>query len=165
MKRFILFLLLIFILPVKAAIITGEVEYDYNAGYSYNTAKPVIKYIDSANIENRNYLLQGITELKDRKLAKFSDGSYGVLYYDDPMYTWYYSENGHLINYTRKDSDGYPCRITKYKPDGSIANTGYRVSESESFIYSPQGKLIAHWIGENCYDGSNNLIMKRKFLK
>lgn len=165
MKRFIFILLFLLILPSNAAIITGEVEYDYNAGNNYQPTKTAVKYIDSANSENRNYLLQGITELKDRKLAKFSDGSYGVLYYDDPMYTWYYSENGRLINYTQKDNMGYPCRITKYKPDGSVANTGYRVSEKESFIYSPQGKLIAHWIGENCYDGNNNLIMKRKFLE
>ena len=158
--------------PLQAKVITGEVK--YNAANTReevfsNPLKPfninsVSKYyIDKNNIENLNALHQGITELKDRKIAKFSDGSYGIQYYDDPMYSWYYSEGGRLINFTQKDSTEYPCKIVKYKPDGQIANVGYRVSERESFIYSSDGKLIAHWLGENCYDEFNKIIMKRKF--
>lgn len=158
---------------VNAQIITGEVEYNADIAREEVFSKPVEKinfeklkkrYYDSDNLENINYLFKGITELKDRKLAKFSDGSYGVQYYDDPMYSWYYSSNGKLINFTQKDSLDYPCRITKYKPDGNIANTGYRVSEKESFIFSSEGKLLAHWKGNFCYDDSDNIIMTRKIM-
>ena len=174
MKRFIVFLFIfLFALSVNARIITGEVEYNADLAREETFSKPIEKisfnqirnrFYDSDNIENLNNLLQGKTELKDRKLAKFSDGSYGVQYYDDPMYSWYYSSNGKLINFTQKDSLIYPCRITKFKPDGSIANTGYRVSDKESFIFTPEGKLLAHWLGNNCYDEQNNIIMTRKIM-
>lgn len=174
MKRFILILLsLTFFLPVNAQIITGEVEYNAELAREEVFSKPVQKigfdkirnrFYDSDNTENLNNLYKGITELKDRKLAKFSDGNYGVQYYDDPMFSWYYSSNGKLINFTQKDSTDYPCRITKFKPDGSIANTGYRVSDKESFIFNPRGKLLAHWLGNNCYDEYNNVIMTRKIM-
>ena len=175
MKRFIILLCaLIFLSPVNAQIITGEVEYNAEIAREEVFSKPVQKisfdkirnrFYDSDNVENSNNLLKGITELKDRKLAKFSDGSYGVQYYDDPMYSWYCSSSGRLINFTKKDSESYPCKITKYKPDGSIANQGYRVSDRESFLFAPNGKLLAHWKGENCYDEYNNIIMTRKILK
>lgn len=174
MKRFILVLFsLVFILQVNAHVITGEVEYNADIAREETFSKPTEKisfdkirnhFYDSDNTENLNYLLKGITELKDRKLAKFSDGSYGIQYYDDPMYSWYYASNGRLINFTQKDSADYPCRITKFKPDGSIANTGYRVSKEESYIFTPEGKLLAHWLGNNCYDESDNIIMTRKIM-
>ena len=176
MKRIILILLIFLLtnLPINAKIITGEVEYNAEAAREEVFSSPVKilnfdsirKFlIDSNNIENLNYLYQGITELKDRKIGKFSDGSYGVQYYDDPMYSWYYSSNGRLINFTLKDSETYPCKITKYKPDGSVVNQGYRASENESFIFTPDGKLIAHWLGDNCYDENNNIVMTRRIYK
>ena len=174
MKRFILLLfLIVFSLSVQAQIITGEIEYNTDLAREETFSKPIEKisfdrirnhFYDSNNIENLNCLLQGKTELKDRKIAKFSDGSYGIQYYDDPMYSWYYSTNGKLINFTQKDSLDYPCRITKYKPDGTIANTGYRVSERESFLFASNGKLLAHWLGNNCFDEQNNIIMTRKIM-
>ena len=171
MKRFILiFLLFLLSIQVQAKIITGEVEYNADIAREETFAKPVDKisydkiynhFFDSNNIDNLNYLFKGITELNDRKLVKFSDGSYGIQYYDDPMYSWYYSSNGKLISFTLKDSASYPHRVTRYKPDGTVANTGLRVSERESFIFTPDGKLLAHWLGKNCYDENSNLIMTR----
>lgn len=154
-----------------AELITGEIEYNREGAKNYVIQTPAAKFdinqrqnflIDKNNSENLNYLYKGITELKDRKIAKFSDDSYGIMYYEDPLYTWYYSSDGRLINFTQKNSFGYPCKFTKYKPDGSITNTGVRISEKESYIYNSQGKLIAHWVNENCYDEYNNIIMKRK---
>lgn len=168
MKRFFIILFAIFLSCQlsNAQIITGEVE--YNTEYQLerlNFKELRNKFFDSNNIENLNYLLNGITELKDRKLAKFSDGSYAVQYYDNPLFAWYYSSNGKLINYTRKDNSNYPCKFTKFKPDGNIVNSGIRISEQESFIYSPEGKLLAHWLGDKCYDKDRNLIMTRKIMK
>ena len=163
MKRFILiFLFILLCVPVNAQIITGEVEYSTEATEQLSYEDLKNRFYDSNNIENLNYLFQGITELKDRKLAKFSDGSYAVHYYDNPFYSFYYSQNGKLISYTYKSSQNYPCNFKKFKPDGSIINTGTRVSEKESFIYSVDGKLLAHWLGDKCFDKNNNLIMTRK---
>ena len=176
MKRIIsiLFFLICLSLPLNAKIITGEVEYNADLAreeaFSYpispaNIATYRQHLIDSNNTENLNYLFQGITELKDRKIGKFSDGSYGVQYYDDPMYSWYYNASGRLINFTQKTSEGFPCKTTKYKPDGSIANIGLKVSKTESFIYSVDGKLIAHWQGNLCFDEAGNVIMTRKMVE
>lgn len=163
MKRFILIFIFIFLcIPVNAQIITGEVEYNTEAteNLSYDDLRN--RFYDGNNTENLNYLFQGITELKDRKLAKFSDGSYAVHYYDNPFYSFYYSQNGKLISYTYKSSQSYPCEFKKFKPDGKVINTGVRVSEKESFIYSPEGKLLAHWLENKCFDKNNNLIMTRE---
>lgn len=166
MRRFILIFLFIFLcVPVNAQIITGEVEYNTEAAEKLSYEDLRNRFFDNNNIENMNYLFQGITELKDRKLAKFSDESYAVQYYDNPLYSFYYSQNGKLISYTYKSSRNYPCSYKKFKPDGSVINTGYRVSEQESFIYSQNGKLLAHWKGNKCFDENNNLIMTRKIME
>ena len=173
MKRlYTIVLFLLLTLSCNARIITGEVEYNAENVREEVFSAPVNPLnistyrqhlIDRNNCENIENLYKGNTELKDRKLAKFSDGSYGVQYYDDIMYTWYYSQNGRLISFTKKDSENYPAKFIKYRPDGNIANTGFRVSEQESYIYSPDGKIIAHWLGNLCYDINNNVIMKRKY--
>ena len=139
MKRFILiFLFILLCVPVNAQIITGEVEYSAEA------------------TEQLSY-----EDLKNR-FSKFSDGSYAVHYYDNPFYSFYYSQNGKLISYTYKSSQNFPSNFKKFKPDGSIINTGTRVSEKESFIYSVDGKLLAHWLGDKCFDKNNNIIMTRE---
>jgi len=170
MKRFILLCLLsLILLPANSHTIIGEIE--YNEG---SVLQPIHKlsfeslrnyFYDSNNLENKHCLLQGITELKDRILTKFSDGTYGILYKDNPLYSWYYSSNGKLIAYTQKDTVSYPCQFTKFRPDGSVINSGYRISKKESYIYSFDGKMIAHWNGNYCYDDSNNVIMRREIFK
>ena len=166
MRQFILIcLFLILCIPINAQIITGEVEYNTEAAEKLSYEDLRNRFFDNNNIENLNYLFQGITELKDRKLAKFSDGSYAVHYYDNPFYSFYYSANGKLISYTYKSSQTYPCKFKKFKPDGSVINTGLRVSEQESFIYSPDGALLAHWVQNKCFDKENNLIMTRQVME
>ena len=174
MKRIFILLLinLVFIVQTDAQIITGGIKYDTETAERevFKTpVKPVKqellykRYIDTNNEENLNALKSGITELKDRKVALFSDGSYGIVYFDDPLYSWYYSNNGRLINFMQKDSEEYPSKFVKFKPDGSVANRGIKVTERESFIFNPEGRLIAHWLGSLCYDAQNNIIMTRKF--
>ena len=148
-------------MPISAKIITGEVEYNNN-----QTGKNLYEYyIDKDNSNNINNILAGNVNLADKKLVSFSDGSYGVHYYSDPMYSWYYSNNGRLISFTQKDSLSYPCNVTRYKPDGTVLNKGYRISETESYIYSPQGKFLGHWVNDKCFDEFGNLLMVRKNMK
>lgn len=169
MKRFILlfFTLILINTAVQAQIITGEVEYNtQRSGITKYSIDDLRNYFyDADNIVNLNYLYQGVTELKDRKLAKFSDGSYAVQYYDNPLTAWYYSSNGRLTAYTKKDTESYPCKFTKFKPDGSVINYGIRLSARESRIYSPEGILLAHWVGDKCFDKNNNPIMTRKIME
>ena len=172
-KLFSIIFILFLILPANSQMITGEIKYDAEMAQEEVFKKPVTpvkqnklynRYFDSNNQENLNALRAGITELNDRKVALFSDGSYGVQYNDDPLYSWYYSNNGRLINFMQKDSEEYPSKFVRFKPDGSITNRGIKVSETESFIFTPEGKLIAHWLENMCYDSYNNIIMTRKVL-
>lgn len=40
---------------------------------------------------------------------------------------------------------------------------GLRVSKAETFIYTPKGKLIAHWKGQYAYDENGKIIMTRRY--
>lgn len=130
---FVIILNLLLLLPVGAEIITGGVEYD-----------------------------TGIIELEDRTIAKFSDGSYGINYKDNPKEVFYYSKNGDLTHKEIKESLEYPYKSYKYRYDGRLENISLRISETETYIYSPSGKLLAHWVGKNCYNAAGEIIMTRE---
>lgn len=115
--------------------------------------------------ENQSMLLKGITELSDRKLARFSDGSYAVMYYNDKKNTYYYAPDGTLTHNQIKTGENYPYKAYKYSTDGKLVNLSLKVSETETFIFNNSGKLLAHWVGENCYDEEGNIIMTRKIYE
>ena len=176
LRKIILFLvLLIMSLPVNSqTILTGEIRYDVNSAREEILKNPlkklnphlVAKHItDSENRENLGYALQGNVELKDRTLAFFSDGTYAVMYNRDRYHVWYYSHDGKLIYAEEKDGLDYPYRSYKYTTMGELVNMGLRVSKEETFIYSPNGRLIAHWLRENAYDEDGNIIMQRRYAK
>lgn len=161
------------IIPVNAEFITGGVEVSVeNARNEVFNESP--KFINSTDLsvkndtdfyENKSNLLKGITSLKDRKLGKFSDGTYAVMYYDNPKNTYYYSKTGELLYTEIKSGNVYPYKAFKYKSDGTLVNCSLKISPNEVFIFSVNGKLIAHWIGENCFDENGNVIMTRKIYQ
>lgn len=129
----IIVLNLLLFLPAGAEIITGGVEYG-----------------------------TGIIELEDRTIAQFSDGSYGICYKESQKEVFYYSKEGELTHKEIKESLEYPYKAYKYTSDGRLENVSIRVSDAETYIYTPSGKLLAHWIGKNCYNASGKIIMTRK---
>ena len=170
----ILVLILFFAVPVSAKIITGGVEVSVEQAREeiFSDSTPNLdfrliraNFFDNNRAENITTLLKGVTELKDRTLAKFSDGSYGVIYKENPTDVFYYSFDGVLIYYDKKSFLTFPYKTYKYTPLGKLVNTSLRVSDEESFIFENSGKLLAHWVGENCYDENNNVIMTREILK
>lgn len=175
MKNFITFFLAVFIMmPSSAEIITGGIEYNTNSARAelLNTKRPDVSaellksnITDSNFSENTNFLLKGITDLQDRTLGLFSDKSYAVIYKDNPTYVWYYNPSGVLTHSEVKTGLEYPCKTFKYTPDNRLVNMSLRVSKQETFIYNPNGKLIAHWLYNNCYDENNNIIMTRKIFE
>ena len=173
MKNFLVILILFsFMLPSGAEMLTGGIKYSAeDARIELQNNKPSADFLFIASIEdeyydeNLSYLLKGDTKLKDRTIAKFSDGSYGVNYNNDPEHVWYYDRGGVLINAEVRTSTTPPYRTYKYDPDGTLVNMTMRVSEDETYIFNPYGQLIAHWIGEKCYDESNNVVMTRKILE
>lgn len=176
MKNFLVFVFSIFfsILPVFSEVITGGVEYSVEDAridvFSSSPLKPDLNYLQSNLVdinyaENISTLLMGKTELKDRILAKFSDGSYGVIYKNNPKSVLYYSHDGILTHNELKQSLAYPYKTYKYSSQGRLVNMTLRVSEDETFIFTPDEKLLAHWLGSVCYDENNNIIMRRQIIK
>lgn len=174
MKKIILLILLIITIhsPVNAEVLQGGVSFDVNSAreellkFSDNKIdKTLVQsfYRDYYYNENQTYKLSADKELKNRVLAFFSDTTYGVMYNAIPLYVWYYSKDGDLIYMEKKDSTEYPYKSYKYTPSGLLMNMSLRVSKEEAFVYTPAGKLIAHWIGPNAYDEENNVIMTRKY--
>ncbi|MDR1168573.1 MAG: hypothetical protein LBK53_06785 [Heliobacteriaceae bacterium] len=101
---------------------------------------------------------------KDRITAAFSDSTYAVMYYDNPLYVWYYRHDGILLYIEKKDSADYPYKAYKYDVSGNLINMSMRVSQAETFIYNPDGKLIAHWINANGYNEQGKIIMTREYF-
>lgn len=154
-------------------VITGGVTYDVNSARSelLTTEQTGIdkKLIRSHSYDFRHrshmkYLLNGKTELKDRTLAMFSDFTYAVMYLKDEYHVYYYKSDGSLMYVEEKKSLDYPFKAYKYDTSGKLVNMSLRISKEETFIYTPEGKLIAHWIGTNGYDELGNVIMTRKFV-
>lgn len=174
MKKLLYILIILNIcLSSYAVVLEGSVHYSVNDAKIelQNTRPPVIdlllindNYTDKNNKENYSLLLKGETKLKDRTLALFSDGSYGINYLNNPYFVWYYNKKGELIYIEQKTSLDYPYKTYKYTPDYELVNMTLRVSEKETFIFSQYGKLLGHWVGENCYDEFGNIVMTRKIL-
>lgn len=175
MKNFIFALLIIFLTsPVQGAVITGGVEYSVTDAQNIilqDNPKPLNTIFVQDNLydNNRNQniqnMLKGFTDLKDRTLAHFSDGSYGVIYKNNPLTVLYYSNDGVLTHTEERTSLNYPYKSYKYNTQGKLVNMSLRTSENETFIFNKSGNLIAHWKGKNCYDQNGNIIMTREILK
>lgn len=177
MKRFYTFIFLFIIMfsaHVQAEIISGGVSYDANSareelldGISYTTDSTYINnaFYDKDYEQNFAYILKGITNLKDRKLAYFSDGSYAVLNYSDMKHVYYYASSGILMYIENRSGNVFPYKCYKYNTQRKLINMSLRVSESETFIYNPAGELIAHWVKDKAYDKDGNVIMKRKYVE
>ena len=135
----------------------------YGIAYRINKATFQDRFYDLESKSNLQNIINGNLELKDRTLAFFSDSTYGILYKDDPYYVYYYDADGFLINVDKKDGLNYPYNFYKYSTSGELINMGVRVSKGETYIYSPDEKLIAHWVGANAYNEQNKLIMKRRY--
>lgn len=175
MKNFIIIIFILFLgSPVFPKIITGGVEYsveDARKCVSENLQAPVDKQIiqlrlfDSDRTKHLTALLQGKTTLNDRTLAYFSDGSYGINYNNDKTRVWYYNQDGILTHTEIRTSLSYPYKSYKYSINGELVNMSLRVSKDETFIFNKSGKLLAHWIGNNCYDENNSVIMTREIFQ
>lgn len=172
MKKWILiFVFCISTLPVNSQIITGGIEYTSKVAQQemlHTTPKTVNQNLVNSNLfdtsrhENFTNMLKGNVNLKDRTLASFSDGTYGIIYKNNPTNVWYYTHSGNLMHVETKTSLIYPYKTYKYTPDGILVNMSLRISDRESYIFDKQGNLIAHWLGQNCYNTDGRIIMTRK---
>jgi hypothetical protein len=171
-KIFITIILLSFGFSVNAETLNGGIEYNTTSARETLTASeiPTISRslisahaYDNDHYQNRTLLLKGVAQTEDSILANFSDGSYAIVYNSDPLHTWYYSSDGILTHSEVKTSVNYPYKAYKYNTSGKLINMNFRPSKDETFIFTPEGKLLAHWKFDKCFDESGNIIMTRKY--
>lgn len=176
MKKILLILILIFSSQSVFAemVLFGEAQYNVEKARNevQQYIQPKINFllikphlVDFNREKNLKALLCGQVELKDRDLALFSIGTYGVVYKHDKLHAYYYSSSGILEYIDIRSSENYPYKSYQYDVNGNLVNMGLRVSKKEAYIYSPKGNLIAHWIGSNGYDEKGRIIMTRKFIE
>lgn len=175
-KLFCLILLLFFNIQLVFAdmVLYGEAEYNVETALNEVSQNKKTKInplilkpylLDVNHYENLTSLLKGQVDLKDRELAMFSIGTYGVVYKNNPYNAYYYSNSGVLEYIDIRSGKDYPYKSYQYDIKGNLVNMGLRVSKKETYIYSPNGKLIAHWKGAFGYDEKGRVIMSRKFIE
>ncbi len=175
-KGFFLVLILIFFAQVSFAdmVLYGEAEYNVETALAevqknqQNKINPLIlrpHLLDVNRYENLTALLSGKVALKDRELALFSVGTYGVVYKNNPYHAYYYSNSGVLEYVDVRSGKNYPYKSYQYDVVGNLVNMGLRLSKREAYIYSPDGRLLAHWVGANGYDEKGQIVMTRQFVE
>lgn len=176
MKKFLV-LFWFFTIAISAqaqVLLQGGAEYNVytalsevreNVQYRINPRLFAPNFLDKNCSENLTALLNGQVELKDRSLALFSVGTYGVVYKNDPLHAYYYSNSGVLEFVDVRSGTDYPYKSYQYDMAGNLVNMGLRLSKAETFIYDAAGKLIAHWVGANGYDEYGKVVMTRKFIE
>lgn len=117
--------------------------------------------IDQNRDENIKVMLKGKKKYKDRYFTLFSDKSYGIAYAKNINIAYYYNNKGMLTNIEYIIKKDYPCIEVMYDINGDLNTTSLTVSKNETFVFNLNKKLIAHWIGSNCYNENGELIDTR----
>ena len=126
----------------------------------------IAKYKKFANDKNYNKNLILINKktqnYKDRYITSYSNGAYTICYKSNIKNSYHYNQNGELIGISITQGKGFPSKRITYDSSGNFDSVTLDVSKSEQFIFDKNKKLVAHWIGKNCYNEQGELIMTRE---
>lgn len=109
------------------------------------------------------------TRIGERVLCFFDNGDYA--YYTLGQYqTFYYHSDGTLykvsVSNQPKGMDQFPVREIGYSyPKGNIVTVGLFVSLGESFVFNPEGDLMAHWLWHKAYDDQGQILRTRTWVE
>ncbi len=171
-KKFLLiFLFCFFSIPAIALTLKGNVSYSIEQAKT-EAFKGVAVHIDLSNYSDyfvdKNYV-KNIRNIKKGKyktrkylITSFSNGNYGILYKKNRIRQYYYNSNGELIYIDFNTSNSFPRKSVKYNIEGKLISSSLDISTKESYVFDSHKKLIAHWIGKNCYNEQGELIMTRE---
>ena len=153
--------------PVNAEVLKGGVSYtvDEARAKAFSNVPLKIdmneykKYFKDPNYEeNKKAISDEKKRLKGRQLTFFSVGGYSIVYYNNLTTAFYYDDFGNLelieFHYQEKD--------IAYTVSGNLDRISLLVKKSECFIFDLNKKLVAHWIGNNCYNEKGELILTRE---
>ena len=100
--------------------------------------------------------------LNNPKITNFSNGVYSISYKNNPQLSYIYFENGQLKGIAFRINKKYPKKTIAYDNKGNLSSVMYTLKNDEQFIFDKNKKLVAHWIGNNCYNEQGELIMTRE---
>lgn len=127
--------------------------------------------IDENNKENREAIKNG-RQVKGRNIMSFIMAKgmvkgYAIVFDDKPEYVYYYSNGGYLIAVDldkKYNESSYPYKMGKYSAvTGNLVSIGLYISEEEQYVYTKNGKLKAHWVGNIGYNEKGRPIASREF--
>jgi hypothetical protein len=177
MKKVIVLIFLILLtvchLAIEAEPLKGIVKETWSVDFARKQAFDNVQYsIDTSNYppDDPHYSLnqkagkEGKMMVKDWLITFYSDGSYGVKPFQDKK-ALFFSPSGKLESISIDDQLNYPKKTYKYSyPEGKLIYSVISPSEGNNFLFLPDGKLDAHWIGDTCYDENGSVILTRKNL-
>ena len=168
MKKIItLLLFLCLTLPLFGFTLKGGVTYTVEqarkeafANVEYTIPKHIIKAnrTDPNYKQNQTLIKNGIKETGDRYIGYYSDGGYAIVYKNNLYLEFYYNKNGKIDAIGKRTSLVCPTKSYKYDDKGKLGAVVLYLTLEEAYIFEPDGKFVAHWIGDKCYDINNKLI-------
>ena len=171
MKKYFLFLLFVSLFFSTGYTLNGGISYTVNQAreVSFKDVPNSIEinkykkyFIDKNYIKNKEALHKNKTKYNNRYLSLFSSGFYAVTYKDNTNISYYYDSNSRLQLIDFISGDSYPSKRVGYDNKGILNSVTLDVSANEQFVFNKNKKLIAHWIGKNCYNEQGELIMMRE---
>ena len=120
------------------------------------------KYLTYNEFCKNNHSLLIPKKFKSNHLTYYSDGTYSVRCKIDSHNVFYYDTNGNLLKIDIYISNDTLNKRISYDKNGNLDALALDISKSEQLVFDKEKKLVAHWIGKNCYNEKGELIMTRE---
>ena len=127
-----------------------------------NTQEYKAFLFDKNFIQNKNAIIKNKLKFRDREIQIFSDGKYSILFKKNTTRYFIYNTDGKLEIIVFYVNNKYPKKSVAYDIYGNLSSIAFSVKKDEQFVFNKNKKLIAHWIGKNCYNEQGELIMTRE---
>ena len=178
MKKLLFFVICLLSVFISCFLPLSASSYTIKGGISYTEAearkcafKDVLYKIEIDKYKDfftdKNFLInqekinKGKKKYKNRYLTRFSKGEYAVRYIFQPSHAYYYNIDGILCYIDIDLGHSYPKQRVTYDSKGILDSVTLDISANEQFIFDTNKKLVAHWIGNNCYNNKGELIDTR----
>lgn len=171
------FAILFFTMPANAYTLKAGVEYtvdsarlvafqDTNLSINKNEFSEFLT--DKYYYSSIDFINGKIIEAVGRRVVPFYEKNnklsfYGIQYHNDKNKKFYYSPTGKLLKYEINTFKGsYPYKTIAYDTKGNLININLVVSDKEAYIFNKDKKLIAHWIGNICYNEKGEVDLTKR---
>ena len=170
MKKFILFLFLFFFIsfPTNAKVLQGSVTYEANKAWEtamlYAEKKLPQEIIDSHLVdpdyeENQVAMKYKISQLGEKLITYYSDGTYAIGDPNHSSYGYIYDPNGNLGRILKIINTDEFRLIYFYETNNVLTAVSYDAKKGEAYVFDAKtGKLESYWINKKGYFVDGKII-------